>query len=185
MKTLLILLTVLSSLFTTLEQSILQSAFTVTLATENEQPMTYSGQLTMHGEKFLLTILGMEAAYDGETMYMYQAETEELTLSHPAQDELYQTNPFLFAKALAQSAQVSEKAAADGKTVLITLIPDDPAGEVQRLSLRVRTRDNMPLYLEMKERNRVTTLKLTTPEFISSEPAYTISKPDAYTNDLR
>ncbi len=185
MKLLVIFLTVLSSLFSTLEEHILQSDFTITITSKDAQPMTYAGNFTVQGEKFLLHAFGMDAAYDGETMYLYQEETDELTLSHPTTEELHQTNPLLFAKALAASSKVTEKAAADGKTVLVTLIPEDKTTDIERMNLRVRVRDNMPIMIEIKEHNRTSTMRLGNPKFIETAPDYKIEKEGAYVNDLR
>ena len=100
MKLLLIIFTVLQSLLAALEQKTLVSDFSICIAEQNAQPMTYTGDLTMHGKQFALSMFDMEAAYDGNTLYMYSEDTEELTLSTPSQEELLQTNPFLYAQAL-------------------------------------------------------------------------------------
>ena len=76
MKPLFIILTIIQSLFATLEQKTLQSDFTITVADSQSpmsgsQPMTYSGTFAMHGKQFTLEIFGMEAAYDGSTLYIY------------------------------------------------------------------------------------------------------------------
>ena len=74
MKLLLITLTVLQSLFAALEQKTLQSEFTISIADAQTQPMTYPGHIAMHGRQFILEMLGMEAAYDGSTLYTIPAE---------------------------------------------------------------------------------------------------------------
>lgn len=185
MKLILIFLTVLSSLFTTLEQQILQSDFTVTITSKDSQPMTYAGKFTVQGEKFLLHAFGIDAAYDGETMFLYQEETDELTISNPTQEELMQTNPLAFAKALVESSKVTEKEAADGKTVLVTLVPQDKTTDIERFNMRVRLRDNMPIMIEIKENQRTSTMKLVHPQYVQTAPQYTIEKEGAYVNDLR
>ena len=185
MKLCLILLTALSSLFATLEQQILQSDFTITISSKDTQPMSYAGSFTVQGEKFLIQAFGMDAAYDGETMYIYQEETDELTLSNPTAEELHQTNPLLFAKALVASSKVTEKAAADGKTVLVTLIPQDKTTDIERMNLRIRVRDNMPIMIEIKEHNRTSTMRMGHPKCIQTAPKYQIEKEGAYVNDLR
>lgn len=185
MKLILILLTVLSSLFATLEERILQSDFTITITSKKAQPMTYSGSFTLQGDKFVLNAFGMEAAYDGETMYLYQEETDELTLSYPTAEELKQTNPIFFAKALVESSKVTEKAAADGKTVLVTLVPQDKTTDIERFNMRVRLRDNMPIMIEIKENQRTSTMKLVHPQYVQTALQYTIEKEGAYVNDLR
>ena len=65
MKLLLIILTVLQSLLAMLEQKTLVSDFTMTYTQSpiaNSQPMTYTGNLAMHGKQFTLSMFNMEAA---------------------------------------------------------------------------------------------------------------------------
>ena len=76
MKLLLITLTILQSLFSTLEQKTLQSDFTISIVQEQSQPITYTGTLIMRDKKFALELFGMEAAYDGQTLYMYSKDAE-------------------------------------------------------------------------------------------------------------
>lgn len=185
MKTFMIILTVWSSLLATIEQNTLRSDFTLTLTSES-QPMTYAGNFTMRGEQFAANALGIEAAYDGQTMYLFQQETNELTLSVPTHDELIQTNPLLFAKHLAQTCNITEKESADQKTTLLTFTPiEADAVGIIKLNLRVRNRDNAPLMVEIREKERTTTMKLTNPVYSADSPRFVIEKPDAYLNDIR
>ena len=62
MKLLIITLTILQSLFSTLEQKTLQSDFSITITQEQTQPMTYAGTLAMRDQKFALEFIGIEAA---------------------------------------------------------------------------------------------------------------------------
>ena len=189
MKLLLITLTVLQSLFATLEQNTLQSDFTITVADSqspmsDSQPMTYSGTLAMHGKQFTLEMFGMEAAYDGSTLYIYSADLEEITLSTPTEEELVETNPFLYAQALLPICQYAEKVVGD-KTQ-ITLTPYDSAAGVSKFILRVATSNLLPVSAEIHEtEGNITTLRLTNPQYTDIVPAFVIEKADAYVNDLR
>ena len=89
---LLILLTILDSLFASIGQKVFQTDFVVTIAEETTQPLNIPGTITMQGQQFVGTLFGMEMAYDGETMYVYDADTEELTLTKPVQEELTDLN---------------------------------------------------------------------------------------------
>ena len=109
MKTMLMILTVLSSFLTNLETKTLQSDFTVTVAEEVNAPMNYPGTITMSGNCFRLSMFSVDAAYDGKTMYMYSGDTDELTLSNPTDQELVETNPLLYAKALVPVCNVTER----------------------------------------------------------------------------
>lgn len=184
MKLLIITLTILQSLFSTLEQKTLQSDFSITITQEQTQPMTYAGTLAMRDEKFALEFIGIEAAYDGQTLYMYSEDTDELTLSTPTEEELIQTNPFLYARALLPLCEYAEKAVGD-KTQ-ITLTPRDQSLGINKFVLRLVTTTLLPVAAEIHESDgKVTTLRLNNPEYKNECPKFSIEKPEAFINDLR
>lgn len=186
MKLLLIILTILSSFLTNLEQKTLHSAFTVTVSEEVASPMNYPGEIIMQGDKFSLEMMDVEAAYDGKTMYIYSGQTDELTLSNPTEQELLEANPFRYAKALVDVCNIVEKASGDN--TLITLTPKDQSIGINRFVLKVRTADLMPLSVELKEGKKLTTLKLKEPKFVASNPDYIfVLKPskNTFINDMR
>ena len=184
MKLLIITLTILQSLFSTLEQKTLQSDFSITITQEQTQPMTYAGTLAMRDQKFALEFIGIEAAYDGQTLYMYSEDTEELTLSTPTEEELIQTNPFLYARALLPLCEYAEKAVGD-KTQ-ITLTPRDQSLGINKFVLRLVTTTLLPVSAEIHESDgKVTTLRLNNPEYKNESPKFSIEKPEAFINDLR
>ena len=186
MRMLLIILSVLSSFLTNLESKILQSDFVATVEESADAPMTYLGSLTMQGRRFTLSMYGVEAAYDGETMYMYSAETDELTLTQPTEEELIQSNPLLFAKAVADVCTVTERTSSDGKQTTVTLVPEDQSAGILRFVLKVRNSDLMPLRIEVKETDKTSVLQLTNPSFVNTAPSFVL-KPDetTFVNDLR
>lgn len=184
MKLLIITLTILQSLFSTLEQKTLQSDFSITITQEQTQPMTYAGTLAMRDQKFALEFIGIEAAYDGQTLYMYSEDTEELTLSTPTEEELIQTNPFLYARALLPLCEYAEKAVGD-KTQ-ITLTPRDQSLGINKFVLRLVTTTLLPVAAEIHESDgKVTTLRLNNPEYKNECPKFSIEKTEAFINDLR
>lgn len=187
MKLLLITLTVLQSLLATLEQKTLVSDFSISIADQQTQPMTYTGDLSMHGKQFRLSMFSMEAAYDGNTLYTYSNEMEELTLSTPTEEELVQTNPFLYAQALMPVCKYAEKVVGD-KTQ-ITLTPNSPVNNsavITRFVLRVTTATLLPTSVEIHEDGgKVTTLRLNNARYTNETPSFSIEKDGAFINDLR
>lgn len=178
---------VLETFFAALEQHTLQSDFTITVADDATQPINYPGTITMRGNCFLLSLFDTEAAYDGHTLYIYSASTDELTLSTPTEDELLDANPFLFAKALAASCTVTERPAKDPSQTIITLTPNDQSAGIQRFTLRLLLADGayLPLSVEIREGKKTTSLSFRAPHYITTPPAFTLSYPDAFINDLR
>ena len=192
MKLLLIILTVLQSLLATLEQKTLVSDFTMTYTqspiANSQSPITYTGNLAMHGKQFSLSMFNMEAAYDGNTLYMYSDELEELSLSTPTEEELVQTNPFLYAQALLPVCQYAEKVVGD-KTQ-ITLTPTSPIANTQspiaKFVLRVTTATLLPTMVEIHEtEGPLTILRLNNARYTDETPSFVIEKEGAFINDLR
>jgi hypothetical protein len=189
MKLLLIILTVLQSLLSTLEQKTLVSDFTMTYTqspiANSQSPITYTGNLAMHGKQFSLSMFNMEAAYDGNTLYMYSDELEELSLSTPTEEELVQTNPFLYAQALLPVCQYAEKVVGD-KTQ-ITLTPtSNSQSPIAKFVLRVTTATLLPTMVEIHEtEGPLTILRLNNARYTNETPSFVIEKEGAFINDLR
>ena len=186
MKTFLIILTVLSSFFANLEQKTLQTEFVASVTDEQNAPLHYPGTATIHAQQFILTMLGIEAAYDGTTLYMYSSDLDELTISNPSQQELAQSNPFLTAKMVAENSTVTETLSADGKETVVTLTPNEQGTGFTRFTLRIRNVDLMPLSMEVREGQKTSSLRLQNPMFITTEPKYVIEpNSSTFVNDLR
>lgn len=184
MKLLVIIFTILQSLFAMLEEKTLVSDFSVSITDQQSQPMTYSGDLAMHGKQFKLSMFAMDAAYDGNTLYMYSEDMEELTLSIPTEEELTQTNPFLYAKALLPVCEYAEKVVGD-KTQ-ITLTPNDQSAGVNKFVLRMVTTSLLPSVVEIHENGgKITTLRLNNAHYTEEPQSFVIEKEDAFVNDLR
>ena len=160
MSHLLIILTAtLASFLTGLETKTLRTDFTLTISENVSQPLNITGTITVHGEQFLLSALDYDAAYDGKTFYLWQPDTEELTLSIPTQEELLEINPFLFAKAL------------DAAGKKVNFVIDD-----KQLPVRAQMSDGKTNY----------SLTFRNAQYITTPVSYTITPPDgAFINDIR
>ena len=183
---LLLIISILSSFLTNLETKTLQSDFVVTVAEEVNAPMNFPGTVTMNGKLFRLNMYNIQAAYDGKTMYMYSPETDELTLTNPTEQELLETNPLLYAKALVDVCNITERAT--GEQTIVTLTPKDQSIGINRFVLKVRTADLMPLSVELKEGKKMTTLKLKEPKYVKNlQPsAFSIqADKNTFVNDMR
>ena len=209
----LILLSVLQSLLAALSQQILQSDVTLSITATGSQPMTYAGSLLMQGENFRAAMLGITAAYDGQTLYVYQPESDELTISTPSREDLQQTNPLIFVKSVVPLCTASERPAKNPSETLVTLTPANSGksgniastnknagtfdagalADVRSITIRVRNSDSMPLSVELRETKTTNLLTLTSPSWLSSLPSayaapFVLSSsdfPSAFINDLR
>lgn len=173
----------LDSFLQTLSENTLHSDFVITISEGASQPMNYPGTITMRGDRFTLEMFDMEAAYDGKTLYVYSATTDELTLSTPTEQELMEANPFLYAQALSKVCTITEQSTTTNIT--ITLTPNDQTAGIQRFTLRIQKDTMLPQSIEIKEGKQLTTLRLTNPTYTTNIPSFILTKPDAFLNDLR
>lgn len=174
----------LDTFLQTLADHTLHSDFVITISEGASQPMNYPGTITMRGDRFSLEMFDMEAAYDGKTLYVYSATTDELTLSTPTEQELMEANPFLYAQALSKVCTITEQTTAP-QALTIILTPNDQSVGIQRFTLRIEKETMLPSSIEIKEGKQLTTLRLTNPTYTTDIPSFTITKPDAFLNDLR
>ena len=182
-----ILLSILQSLFALLGQKTMSTDFTITVQQQASQPISYTGTLTMHGEQFTLEAFGTQAAYDGKTLYMYNEDANELTLSAPTQEELYQANPLLFAKAMAEACDVNESTAKDITT--ITLVPKEPV-DIDKITLKVKPltsgkQDYAPVTITLKEGAQTTTVLFRNLKYSDELREYVLKPEGAFINDIR
>lgn len=192
---LLILLSVLSTLLANLETHTLQSDISFSVQEQGQAALTSPGKVTMQGTYFIGTARGYEVAYNGSTFYFYDPDANELTLSHPSEEELMTTNPMLYARYLSQNGTVRETTNKDG-SVTCHLTPAQP--ELTRITIKIK--DNKPLSVELKAPKRTISLRFKNPQYISSsvqqcasvqqqspsgEQQFSITKDGAYINDLR
>ncbi|MGM9809545.1 MAG: outer membrane lipoprotein carrier protein LolA [Paludibacteraceae bacterium] len=200
--------TTLDTFLQTISGNTLHSDFVITISEGASQPMNYPGTITMRGDRFTLEMFDMEAAYDGKTLYVYSATTDELTLSTPTEQELMEANPFLYAQALSKVCTITEQpstgdagvppagrkqggGANTPTNITITLTPNDQTAGIQRFTLALcqEKQQGMSLWLPqqitIKEGKQQTTLRLTNPTYTTDLPSFILTKPDAFLNDLR
>lgn len=174
----------LDTFLQTLAEHTLRSDFVISISEDASQPMNYPGTITMRGDRFTLEMFDMEAAFDGKTLYVYSATTDELTLSTPTEQELMEANPFLYTQALSKVCTITEQTTAP-QALTIILTPNDQSVGIQRFTLRIEKETMLPSSIEIKEGKQLTTLRLTNPTYTTETPSFTLTKPDAFLNDLR
>ncbi len=175
---------VLNRFFQALTEKTLQADFRITISADANQPISYNGEITMHGEQFLLMMGDMEIAYDGTTLYNYSESLDELTLSTPTEEELLQANPLLFAQALAHSCTIKQSEA--NGNYIFTFTPENTSAGVLSFTLHIRKSDLLPLKAVMKESvQNTTTLHFVNATYITTTPSFVLRKEEAFVNDLR
>jgi len=168
------------------EQQTLSADYSLVLIEGSNQQPAGNGVVKMRGPKFLITMLESEAAFDGKTLYVYQEDINELTLSTPAEQELLEVNPVLFAKALLKVSAVRFSASQkDDKAYVIDFVPNDQSVGIQRFVLKLRKKDLAPLEVVVREGKQQTRVRFTNAAFSSETPVFKLQKKDAFVNDMR
>ena len=182
-----LLLTVLQSLFALLGEKTMNTDFTITVQEHATQPVTYTGTLTMHGEQFILEAFGTTSSYDGKTLYSYNEDANELTLSTPTRDELYQANPLLFAQAMADACEVTEETR-QGVTTL-TFVPKERVA-IDLITMVVKRMANgdkqyAPAMITIKEGLRTTKVQFRNLGYSDEVVDFVQHAEGAFVNDVR
>ncbi len=177
---------ILDNFIETVESNTLVTDITMSIAEKAAQPISYSGKLQLRGEQFILSIFGTEAAYDGKTLYLYSADTDELTLTYPTEEELLEVNPVLFAKALRLKADVRFSAANKSQDIYsIDIIPHAKEAGISKFVIKLHKTTYLPQEITVTEDTQTSKLLFRNTAFSPTPPQCTITKPDAFLNDLR
>jgi len=175
---------IVNNLLKALEEKSIQADFTITILTDN-QPMTYTGKGEIGGEKFYLSALGMQIAYDGKTLYTYQEDINELTLTHPTLQELAEVNPLFYIKALcASSAQQKATSGSGQDAYTIDFIPTNNKAGILKYTLSLDA-NYLPTKIVIKENTaKNTTIRFKNTKLITKAKC-TVEAPKAIINDFR
>ena len=195
-----------------MENQLLTADYTIELLSGTQRQTVGSGNLQMLGNCFRLTIFSSVAAFDGKTLYMYQEEANELTLSIPTEEELLDVNPLIFARALLRASTVrfaanakvatatNTKASASAKSnpttaamssdvLTLDVLPANKSAGIQRIVIKLRKADLAPVEIQIREQQEQTIIRFSHPSFATPAPStaslFQLSYPSAWLNDLR
>ena len=187
-----------------IEKQLLTADYSIELLTGTQRQQVVSGKLQMLGNCFRMTILSTEAAFDGKTLYMYQKETNELTLSIPTEEELLDVNPLIFARALlrastirfaanakatATNVKTKSNPTASAEVVTLDVLPVNKGAGIQRIVIKMRKTDLAPLEIQIREQQEQTIIRFSQPSFSHTNPStsslFQLDYPSAWLNDLR
>ena len=159
------------------------SDITITI-TENNQPMTFTGKVKLHSEQFYIAYMDGEMAFDGTTMYNYQEDIDELTLSYPTMAEQIDANPMLFVESLLEESTVRQTD--NERQYLFTITPNNKQAGVSRFTLVVNKQTQLPEKASMVENvSRETKLVFNNSKFTKEPQIFSIEKDGATVTDLR
>ena len=179
---------VLLSFLSKIDNQTLSADFTITVSDDATAPISYNGKLQMHGEKFRISMLGNEGAYDGKTYYLYSEENNELTLSIPTRAELLEVNPVLFARELQRGSTVRfSQTNKDSKRYVIELVPNNRDTEIRKFVIKLKKVTLTPEEITVNEVAGPTTIvRFSNTQYSGRVPSFAITpQPGTFINDMR
>ena len=152
---------------------------------ESELVDKQSGDITLKGNRFRLTLAGNETKYDGKTQWMYMSEYNEVSVTEPTTDELRELNPLVMIEHYVATDRI-----AMGENGEINFYPQTPKGsEYFKVELHLN-RLNLPtrLIVHQSNGNKITIHfeELRKSSVDNSFFVFDVSKyPNVEVNDLR
>ena len=107
-----------------------------------------SGNIFLNGNRFAFTTDEMECGYDGETLWSYIKNNEEINLSLPEEDEIININPYLLIKNYNSRFKCSF-AGKNGDLETILLTPKNDADNIQSVKVSINSKLLYPTRIEV------------------------------------
>lgn len=108
-----------------------------------ENNYSFDGIITTEGNKFVIETPQAQIWYDGQTQWTYSADTNEVNVTEPTDEELQQVNPFTIITALSQN-YTSELVKQTPNANTIKLKASIPDAYITQAIMELNKKDNMP-----------------------------------------
>lgn len=107
-----------------------------------------SGEITLKGNKFHITLAGNETKFDGKTQWLFVSELNEVSITEPTAEELKEVSPLAMIEYYISKDRISE-----GEDGEINFYPTEPKeSEYFRIELRIN-KSNLPSKLVIYQKN--------------------------------
>lgn len=132
-----------------LKQSAYDGRFTLLYYNaQSETTDKQSGDLTIKGNKFRMTLGANETKFDGRTQWIFVSEYNEVSITEPTKEELREINPLAMIEYYVSKDKISQ-----GEDGAINFYPTDPKeSEYFRIELRLN-KANLPTRLVIYQKN--------------------------------
>ncbi len=132
-----------------LKQSVYEGRFTLLYYNaQSETTDKQSGDLTIKGNKFRMTLGANETKFDGSTQWVFVSEYNEVSITEPTKEELREINPLAMIEYYVAKDKISQ-----GEDGAINFYPTDPkSSEYFRIELRL-DKANLPTRLVVYQKN--------------------------------
>lgn len=114
----------------------------------NDATDKQSGEITLKGNKFHITLAGNETKFDGKIQWMFVSEFNEVSITEPTAEELKEISPLAMIEYYVSKDRISE-----GEDGEINFYPTEPKeSEYFRIELRIN-KSNLPSKLLIYQKN--------------------------------
>ncbi|MBO5345431.1 MAG: outer membrane lipoprotein carrier protein LolA [Paludibacteraceae bacterium] len=114
----------------------------------NDATDKQSGEITLKGNKFHITLAGNETKFDGKIQWMFVSEFNEVSITEPTAEELKEVSPLAMIEYYVSKDKISE-----GEDGEINFYPTEPKeSEYFRIELRIN-KSNLPSKLVIYQKN--------------------------------
>lgn len=160
--------------------------------TQSGKKQNLKGYLLLKGEKFKLSVAGVDTYFDGKTEYVYMPESAEVTVSEPGKEEVKKINPILIITSYKSGYKMLYigETTDNGNTVEIAeLYPEDRKSPYARISISVDKSSMKPHAIKLQGKNGVNTTisvdKYTDMAIDDRQFAFDLTRKDIEIIDLR
>lgn len=160
--------------------------------TQSNKKQNLKGYLLLKGEKFKLSVAGVDTYFDGKTEYVYMPESAEVTVSEPGKEEVKKLNPILIItsyKSGYKMLHIGETTDNGTAVEIVELYPEDRKSPYARISISVDKSSMKPRAIKLQGKNGVNTTitvdKSTEMAIEDRQFAFDLTRKDIEIIDLR
>ena len=128
--------------------------------TQSGKKQNLKGYLLLKGEKFKLSVAGVDTYFDGKTEYVYMPESAEVTVSEPGKEEVKKINPILIItsyKSGYKMLYIGETTDNGNAVEIAELYPEDRKSPYARISISVDKSSMKPHAIKLQGKSGVNT----------------------------
>ena len=160
--------------------------------TQSGKKQNLKGYLLLKGEKFKLSVAGVDTYFDGKTEYVYMPESAEVTVSEPGKEEVKKINPILIItsyKSGYKMLYIGETTDNGNAVEIAELYPEDRKSPYARISISVDKSSMKRHAIKLQGKNGVNTTisvdKYTDMSIDDRQFAFDLTRKDIEIIDLR
>lgn len=121
---------------------------------ETESTTVNKGDITIDNLLFRVEMNGIETKYDGLTQWVYVADNNEVTISEPARDELFESNPMMMIEHYMDCNRLNMANDQEEGFDIINFFPHNPNGsDYFKITFKISQTTSLPQKMTVWQRN--------------------------------